>query len=335
MVKLISPPSYRLGRHEKDTQATYEEGRMRRFIPKWVTSHIAVGTTMAKREGRYSNRCPRCDHHMEDTLHVIRCKNGKAAQKWRTELDRILTWMRKQDTNDILINGTHVEILVSSGGINTTTNRRRRGWYGPSCTTPNRLETLLWTSLKERYLQNGVTINRSGIEQLTVINLDKSGGLQDLAVVFGNWTLSYIVKRSMIPWVALMLSNGLHYENWNSDKATQLTWSRFSTCILIFPQKIWWSMIRKLVFKCYCIAHIHIEPFSFQYNTSHIQYMNLITIDGKYLITPPLVSPWFQQICDPEKALRAPPFTVHSLYTALIHYAKWSLRQTWQKHCNI
>ena len=88
-----------IGRICKRLSSTH---RMRKFIPKWVTGEVPVGVTLTKRKERIINRCPRCDHYQETTLHVIRCKNSKSAAKWREQLSSLETWMKKQQTDPSL-----------------------------------------------------------------------------------------------------------------------------------------------------------------------------------------------------------------------------------------
>ena len=72
--------------------------RFHRFIPKWVTGQIAVGKVMAMRNARAHNKCPRCDHAVEDTNHVLHCQDDDAIRTWKKAMDNVKDWCLKVDT---------------------------------------------------------------------------------------------------------------------------------------------------------------------------------------------------------------------------------------------
>ena len=82
-----------------------------RFIPKWVTGQIAVGKVMAMRNARAHNKCPRCDHEVEDTNHVLHCQDDDAIRTWKKAMDDIKDWCLKVDTIPAIIN-TRFPLLI-------------------------------------------------------------------------------------------------------------------------------------------------------------------------------------------------------------------------------
>jgi len=55
-----------------------------KFVVKWISQHCALGVTMRKRKARHSNRCPRCNEFIEDSIHCIRCPDREARTIWNS-----------------------------------------------------------------------------------------------------------------------------------------------------------------------------------------------------------------------------------------------------------
>ena len=77
--------------------------QLKRFIPKWTTRQLAVGTTMAYRDARAHNDCPRCACDTEDTLHVLTCQQQEARALWQSQVTSIIDWCVKVDTMEPLV----------------------------------------------------------------------------------------------------------------------------------------------------------------------------------------------------------------------------------------
>ena len=73
--------------------------RMRRFVSKWVSHHIAVGRMMGLREARLVNSCPRCGCAHENTLHVLRCHARSSRQQWKKEVRKVKKWLVEVGTD--------------------------------------------------------------------------------------------------------------------------------------------------------------------------------------------------------------------------------------------
>merc|ERR1712038_2035489 len=74
---------------------------MQKFIPKWVSSFIAVGKTMSHRKYRPNNHCPRCGRSCEDTTHVLRCRRSR--KQWDPGIQSIISWLEKVKTEPNLL----------------------------------------------------------------------------------------------------------------------------------------------------------------------------------------------------------------------------------------
>ena len=75
---------------------------MKRFIPKWTTSQIAVGITMRKRNDRHKQKCPRCNYFREDTLHVLKCWDKTAIAEWTKLVNELERWLTEMLTEPAL-----------------------------------------------------------------------------------------------------------------------------------------------------------------------------------------------------------------------------------------
>ena len=84
--------------------------RMRRFVSKWVSHHIAVGRMMGLREARLVNTCPRCGCLHENTLHVLRCSSRSSRKQWKKEIRSLKKWMIEIGTDPEIVRAL-VEVL--------------------------------------------------------------------------------------------------------------------------------------------------------------------------------------------------------------------------------
>jgi hypothetical protein len=82
-------------------------GDARRAMPRarqhWQTKHnsgfCGVGKMMLQRKERDSAKCPRCDHELEDTEHVILCQGSGTSEVWQAQMRAVATELTKLETD--------------------------------------------------------------------------------------------------------------------------------------------------------------------------------------------------------------------------------------------
>ena len=87
------------------------KSRFSRFIPKWVSNQVAVGTTMARRKTRLFNGCPRCKCMSENREHVLKCPEASARAHWKTQVTLLKNWCVKSDTHPDIIDALYDTLI--------------------------------------------------------------------------------------------------------------------------------------------------------------------------------------------------------------------------------
>jgi len=96
----------------------------KKFVVKWISQHCALGVTMRKRKARHSNRCPRCNEFIEDSIHCIRCPDREARTIWNSSTDLLEIWMDERHT--------HPEIITAiMGGLHAWHRAPNLNFTGP------------------------------------------------------------------------------------------------------------------------------------------------------------------------------------------------------------
>ena len=79
---------------------------MTRARQHWQTKHnsgfCGVGKMMVRRKERDSAKCPRCDHAVEDTEHVLLCHGTGTAEVWQTQMRAVTKELTKLETDSQL-----------------------------------------------------------------------------------------------------------------------------------------------------------------------------------------------------------------------------------------
>ena len=122
--------------------------QLKRFIPKWTSRQLAVGTVMTYRDARAHNPCPRCECATEDTLHVLQCQNQEARALWQRHVNLITDWCVKVDTMASIVAVISEVLLDWQNG--TLSNHAVRNDWPVSIQTAFRQQAFLgWHSLLE------------------------------------------------------------------------------------------------------------------------------------------------------------------------------------------
>ena len=89
------------------------------FRTKWISSQLPVGTIMKQRQHRISDTCPTCLQPGENIEHLTNCLSQEAIQEYITHLENLSSWMRKVDTDPIILH--HVIATLATLRQNTHT----------------------------------------------------------------------------------------------------------------------------------------------------------------------------------------------------------------------
>jgi hypothetical protein len=86
-----------------DTQATDDAMKAlliarQHCLAKQASGLCPGGKNMLRRKKWTHSKCPRCDHPVEDSEHVFRCKGSGAMEKWDITITALAQWMRTQRT---------------------------------------------------------------------------------------------------------------------------------------------------------------------------------------------------------------------------------------------
>ena len=144
---------------------TTAKSKYGRFISKWITNQIAVGTVMERRQVRIHNRCPRCDAHNEDKLHVLKCPHIDARALWVRQVKQLESWLEVELTHpditsalcDLLLHWQshvnsdhHIDYTWNASIKNTFRSQAHLGWH-------SMLEGLLsihWAKLQQSHFES-------------------------------------------------------------------------------------------------------------------------------------------------------------------------------------
>jgi hypothetical protein len=100
------------------------------FITKHLTGMCGVGKFLVRWKEKESSDCPRCGAY-EDAQHVWLCCHVDVRNLWKTELDKLLAWLVKLDTDpeitEVIIGKLRHCFLSVNSPPTVTTNRIRIG----------------------------------------------------------------------------------------------------------------------------------------------------------------------------------------------------------------
>ena len=75
----------------------------KKFITKWATGQLPVGTVQDQKNLQHSDKCPRCLEHRETITHVLRCPHRRSIKQWHKGLRNLDTWLRKVGTDPDIV----------------------------------------------------------------------------------------------------------------------------------------------------------------------------------------------------------------------------------------
>ena len=67
--------------------------RQQKFIAKWVTNQLPVGSVQYIRKFQNNPACPRCGFEYEDNRHVVECPHNTARQIWNKSMRQFDNWL--------------------------------------------------------------------------------------------------------------------------------------------------------------------------------------------------------------------------------------------------
>lgn len=73
------------------------------YISKHVTGFLPIGKNMTRRGAWKAPYCPRCNHPIETTSHLIQCPSPAARKITRTSSTKLQSWLESTDTEPSLI----------------------------------------------------------------------------------------------------------------------------------------------------------------------------------------------------------------------------------------
>ena len=128
-----------------DWQATEDTVKtMRLNRQHWLSKHnsgfCATGKMMVRRKERETAKCPRCEHAVEDSQHVLQCRGAGTDELWDRHIEDVKIWMNIQETDpkvqQALLagikswrNGEHpTEEAQTSGTDNASVRQEKIGW---------------------------------------------------------------------------------------------------------------------------------------------------------------------------------------------------------------
>jgi putative intracellular protease/amidase len=70
----------------------------RHWVSKHTSGFCATGRMMKRRQQRVTDECPRCHQANEDADHIWRCQDPRALEIWKSSIDTLESWLRRQNT---------------------------------------------------------------------------------------------------------------------------------------------------------------------------------------------------------------------------------------------
>ena len=67
--------------------------RQQKFISKWVTNQLPVGSVQYIRKFQLTPACPRCGYEYKDNRHIVECPHNEARQLWNTPTRKLDHWL--------------------------------------------------------------------------------------------------------------------------------------------------------------------------------------------------------------------------------------------------
>jgi len=111
-------------------------GSRRKWVTKFATGEFAHGKNMKRWGFRTISKCPRCDHELEDKLHILHCQAPSAQQRWNQTLTELEEWLRSAQTEPKIaeaimagLRGWYAgENLVPMTHTDATSQQNQLGW---------------------------------------------------------------------------------------------------------------------------------------------------------------------------------------------------------------
>ena len=75
----------------------------KKFITKWISEQLPVGTRQRKINAQEHSDCPRCDYQFEDNHHVLDCGSTGSRKKWHKATKQLDSWLRKIGTDPDIV----------------------------------------------------------------------------------------------------------------------------------------------------------------------------------------------------------------------------------------
>ena len=96
----------------KLSKAVMEEASRprRKFIAKWVTDQLPVGSVQAQRQFQTTATCPRCGYDYEDRRHILDCPQDNARVLWNHSIRTLDMWLRKIGTDPSILRAFSLSI---------------------------------------------------------------------------------------------------------------------------------------------------------------------------------------------------------------------------------
>jgi len=120
--KMYHPMALQLIHWDAIEKATLELPHFRQiWATKFVSGFCGVAEKMNERQQWESNLCPLCQVNSENAMHVVKCKDHRAIQKYEKLLQQLHAWLDAQMTHpDIII--TIITTLSATNISSFTTN---------------------------------------------------------------------------------------------------------------------------------------------------------------------------------------------------------------------
>ena len=77
--------------------------RQQKFISKWVTNQLPVGSVQFIRKLQSTPACPRCGFEYEDNRHIVECPHHGARHIWNSSMRKFDIWLRRIGTDPNIV----------------------------------------------------------------------------------------------------------------------------------------------------------------------------------------------------------------------------------------
>ena len=79
-------------------------------VLKWNSGFCGTNQMLFRRKQSASAACPGCNHPLETTEHILKCKSRGATKEWNTAMDNLEQWMIKQNGAPELIRALMINL---------------------------------------------------------------------------------------------------------------------------------------------------------------------------------------------------------------------------------